>query len=75
MNKVEAIRNYNEMFAEMVANNPRLMSDVVSYRCGFCDYVDNLYRDGVITEKQADSWSVTIETVKGLKRTFSKYAQ
>lgn len=75
MTKVEAIRNYNEMFAEMVSNNPHLISDIVAYRCGFCDYVDSLYSDGEITEKQADSWAVTIETVRGLKRTFSKYAQ
>lgn len=73
MTKNEAIRNFNEIYAESVHLNPALATDLVAYRCGFIDYVDSLYSNGEITANQYDKWAVTIETVNGLKRKFSKF--
>ena len=44
------------MFKEMVADhgNP---SDNVSIRCAWDDYVDSLYRRGMVSEKQAMNWT------------------
>ena len=44
------------MFKEMVADhgNP---SDNVSIRCAWNDYVDSLYRRGMVSEKQAMNWT------------------
>lgn len=51
MTKAEAVSNFNTY------ERPNLIdTSITTLRCAWNEYVDMLYRDGQITERQADTW-------------------
>ena len=55
--KKEVVAQFRELWAETVANEPSWRGDSIAKRCAFCDYVDMLNKDGIVTDHQAYNWS------------------
>lgn len=54
MNKLEALDQFKETHAEYMKENK---GDKVAIRTAWNDYTDFLMKDGMITEKQYETWS------------------
>ena len=57
MTKTEVVEQFRELWADVVANDPKWRGDSVAKRCAFNDYVDGLNKDGLVTDHQAYNWS------------------
>ena len=55
--KTEVLSQFKELWADVVANDPKWRGDSIAKRCAFNDYVDGLNKDGLVTDNQAYNWS------------------
>lgn len=56
MNKRQAIALFNDEWEFTIKRFPSRKYDIPAKRQAFVDFIDNLHRNGEITEKQAFSW-------------------
>jgi len=57
MTKSQALESFKNLWTELLIRHPNYLGDSVMKRTYFNDYVDMLNKDGMITDKQAFSWS------------------
>ena len=57
MTKKEAVRQFKEMWAEAVQENPRLKNDDPARDEAWNDWTDGLCKDKVITPRQYSNWT------------------
>jgi hypothetical protein len=55
--KAQALSTFREMWADAVLNSPRLRGDDVAKCESWGNYTDSLCKDGMISDKQYNTWS------------------
>ncbi len=56
LTKAEALRDFREMWDDLLRREPRWRGDTIAKREEWNNYVDALQKDGRITQRQADTW-------------------
>ena len=55
--KKEVVAQFRELWADLLASEPSWRGDSIAKRTAFCDYIDGLCKDGIITTYQYENWS------------------
>ena len=57
MTKKQVLKEFNDLWRELVASNPSLRGDSIAKREEFNNYVDMLNKERRVTDSQAFNWS------------------
>ena len=57
LTKTEVLKDFREMWAEIVRQDPRWRGDSVAKREEFNNYIDALHKDALITNRQVATWT------------------
>jgi len=55
--KKQVLKEFSELWRELVASNPSLRGDSIAKREAFNNYVDMLNKERRVTDSQAFNWS------------------
>lgn len=57
LTKTEVLKDFREMWAETVRQDPRWRGDSIAKREAFNNYIDALHKDALITNHQVANWT------------------